>query len=84
MFIHGDFEKQFKKLRAGEQERWNERLVVFLEDPRNPLLQNHALHGKYQGCRSINIGGDLRAIYSEVEPGLALFIDIGTHSELYG
>lgn len=33
--------------------------------------------------RSINITGDYRAIY-EVKDGIAYFISVGTHHELYG
>jgi len=46
-------------------------------------LNNHPLKGKYADCRSINIGGDLRAVYKYTDENSCVFIKIGTHSELY-
>jgi mRNA-degrading endonuclease YafQ of YafQ-DinJ toxin-antitoxin module len=38
---------------------------------------------KYLGYRSINITGDVRALYTVKEGALILFVFIGTHSQLY-
>ena len=54
-----------------------------MENPFHSLLNNHALSGKYSGYRSINIGGDLRAIYEPISLDIAFFIIMGTHPELY-
>ncbi|MEK7541676.1 MAG: type II toxin-antitoxin system mRNA interferase toxin, RelE/StbE family [Patescibacteria group bacterium] len=82
--LHRRFKKQYKKLRQAEQRRFKERRDLFLQNPSHPLLENHPLHYEYTGCRSINVGGDLRAIFREVTPNLVLFVRIGTHTELYG
>ena len=81
--FHKNFKKQFKKLRKNEQNKFNAQLAIFLENPFDPLLNNHPLQGKYEGFRSINIGGDLRAIYEMAEKDIAYFIAIDTHSKLY-
>ena len=85
MFVHFNqtFKKRYKKLRDNERQRFEERLRIFLKNPFDPILNNHHLKGKYQGCHSINIGGDLRAIYRLIDKDLALFIALGTHDELY-
>lgn len=44
---------------------------------------NHKLQGYYEGCRSINVTGDYRAIFVE-EVDSIKFLRIGTHVELYG
>lgn len=80
---HKNFKKQYKKLSHADQRRFKERRNLFLENPFHPLLNNHALHGIYQGCRSINITGDIRAIYEESGPDVILFATLGTHAELY-
>ena len=49
----------------------------------NPLLNNHYLGGEYEGCRSINITGDIRAIFYIKQNSDVVFINIGSHSELY-
>lgn len=78
------FKKHYHKLPSALQARADERLVLFGEDPFHLLLNNHPLHGRYKDKRSINIGGDYRIVYREIETETYLLIDIGTHSELYG
>jgi len=70
------------------QKKVKERISLCVQNPTNQLLNNHALTGKFQGYRSINITGDWRAIYSirinlnsEQEYYFEL---VGTHSQLYG
>ena len=47
------------------------------------ILNNHTLSGELSGCRSLNITGDVRAIYEEISENHFEFISLGTHSELY-
>lgn len=77
------FDKQYARLRKGEKERFKTRIQLFLENTHHPLLHDHELHGKYAGHRSINIGGDLRAIYELATPDAAIFVAIDTHTKLY-
>ena len=79
---HKDFEKRYAKLPAKFQDKFDERLKIFIVDSFAPELNNHALHGRYSGCRSINVTGDLRAVYEVRENGVR-FLDIDTHSNLY-
>ena len=55
----------------------------FKKKPFDEILNNHALTGDRHGYRSINITGDLRALFSWVEKDTVLFTDIDTHSNLY-
>ena len=85
MRIH--FSKEFTKYLRKHTEivlQTEQRLRMFLADTHNPLLHTHALNGAYAGCRSINITGDIRAVYEERSQGVFLFVRIGTHAELYG
>jgi len=81
--FHKNFKRRYKKLRKKEQARCDERIELFVRDPFNPLLNNHALSGEYKNYRSINIGGDLRAIYELISQDVTFFITLGTHPELY-
>lgn len=81
--FHKNFEKQYKKLMKKEQEKVQERLELFLENSFDPQLHNHALRGKYTDYRSINITGDLRAVYKFTSEEESVFVAIGSHSELY-
>ena len=76
------FKKSFSKLEGRVQNKFEERLNIFSTDRFHPVLNNHSLHREYGGCRSINITGDIRAVYEDLEEGIS-FLDIGTHSQLY-
>lgn len=81
--FHRNFEKQYKKLRAGEKERFKKQRNIFLRNPFDPALNNHPLQGKYKGYRSISVGGDLRVVYKLLGKEKAYFVAIDTHSKLY-
>jgi len=81
--LHRNFIKQYSKLPIKIQEKFKERRNLFLIDPFHPLLNNHALLGKYDKCRSININSDMRVIFFIKSDGAVIFIAIGSHSELY-
>lgn len=78
------FKKQFQKLSRKDQERFWERLDWFILDTFDVRLNNHLLQGKLQGHRSINITGDIRAIYVVIDGNIYLYEMIGPHSQLYG
>ena len=77
------FEKQYIKLSKRIREKVKERNTLFEKDPYDPVLNNHALSGKYKGYRSINITGDIRSVYKLIGSNTALFVAIGKHSQLY-
>lgn len=78
-----NFTRQFKKKDTFIRQRFLERQRIFVEDKFSLVLNNHSLHGEYEGCRSINITGDVRAVFEEVSENYIEFIAIGTHAELY-
>ena len=80
---HKDFIKSFKKLPSKIKKKFQERQLLFEKDQFNPILNNHTLSGDYKGYRSINVSGDVRAIYRKSSEGV-FFIMIGSHSKLYG
>ena len=80
---HRDFKKVYRKLSKKLQEKFDERVLLFQQDQFKPILNNHALTGKYLGYRSINITGDLRALYKK-EGEEITFMILDSHSNLYG
>lgn len=80
---HKDFKKKYKKQSKNFQEKFDDRILLFRENEFNPILNNHSLQGKYLGYRSINITGDLRALYQK-EGDTVIFVAIDSHSNLYG
>lgn len=81
--LHRNFKKQYEKLTDSQKRKFKERRNIFLQDEFNPILNNHALKGKYQGYRSINVTGDTRIIF-KMEDQHVIFVKIGSHSNLYG
>jgi len=78
-----NFIRQAKKLSPTVRKKLLERIESFCENPLHPILRNHPLKGKYKEYRSIDVTGDIRALYLQKEHE-AIFDAIGTHSQLYG
>jgi addiction module RelE/StbE family toxin len=83
IIFHKRFSKGYKKLPKKIQEQFKARLKIFVDDMFVPILENHALRGKYLGLRSINVTGDFRAFYSVVSESSVEFVLIDTHSNFY-
>jgi len=81
--FHRDFEKRYKKINKKTQKKVRERLELFSENLFDPCLNNHPLGGKYTDYRSINITGDLRAVYKFISQDECIFVFLGNHSNLY-
>jgi addiction module RelE/StbE family toxin len=77
------FLRQAKRLSPELKYQLQERLAQFSSNPLTPALHNHALRGKYKNYRSINVTGDVRALYMQRDDE-AIFDAVGTHSQLYG
>ena len=78
------FKKQYKKLPKKFQEQFDERLQLYLQDPTLPMLRVHPLKGKFAGYWSLNVNGDIRALYLLEGETIIIFALTGSHSELYG
>ncbi len=81
--FHKQFMKQYAKLPKAQKERFEKAIILFRHQPNHADLYNHQLTGQWKNHRSIAFGGDWRAHYIEQTDGSALFVAIGTHSQLY-
>ncbi|OGG36553.1 hypothetical protein A3J20_06125, partial [Candidatus Gottesmanbacteria bacterium RIFCSPLOWO2_02_FULL_42_29] len=77
-----NFEKRIKNHRS-LKERFETRIKQFIRNPRHPLLRDHALIGTKKDLRSFSITGDIRIIYFKEVTGKIVFLDIGTHNQIY-
>ena len=77
------FDKQYAKLNLKVKVSFKRRITLFKANPFDIPLRNHALKGKYLGFRSIDISGDVRALYTTKGDTIIIFGFIGTHSQLY-
>lgn len=85
VYYHRNFTKVFKTRIAHNPAlvgKFEERLELFLKDPANPLLKDHALRGSKANYRAFSLTGDIRVIYERVEDGISLY-NIGTHNQVY-
>jgi len=81
---HRTFERQYKKLSDVLRDKIWERLALLLKEESNPLLSDHKLNPPWDGYRSINISGDYRLIYRELDEGVFYLRAVGTHHQLFG
>ncbi len=82
--FHRSFKKRFSRLPQKTQRQFDARLLLFRENRLHPLLNYHELSGALSGIYSINITGDIRAQLYWRAPDHVVFLNIGSHSELYG
>ena len=78
------FDKAFKKMTFKLRTKFYQQIELFQSNPTDQQLNNHALSGRYFGYRSIDVSGNVRAIFKETDIDTVRFINIGTHSQLYG
>ena len=82
--LNRKFERKYAKLSYKIKEKFIERRNIFIQDPTSSILNIHKLSREYKGKWSINITGDYRAIFDRSERDIIIFVNIGTHSELFG
>jgi len=84
LHFHKNFDKTFKTLSLKQKQRVKETIDLFKQNPHDPSLKNHALHGRDKDKRSISTGGDLRLVFKERNNyEIVLFIRVGTHNQVY-
>lgn len=82
---HRTFKKNFRKRISPAKnlvKRFDQRLELFLKEPKNPILQDHALVGKRINLRAFSITGDIRVVYF-IKNNEIYLLDIGTHAQVY-
>lgn len=77
------FLKHFKKrLSSSAKDKFYQRLYLFEENPKDPVLRDHKLMGEKANLRSFSVTGDIRVIYS-IKGDTMYFVEIGTHNQIY-
>ncbi len=59
------------------------RIKLFSENPTNPALKDHSLKGRKLGLRAFSVSGDIRIVYIKISENHVLFLDIGSHNQVY-
>lgn len=66
------------------QQKTTDAIRLWSQKPSDESLRLHKLSGKMSRFYSIDITGDLRALYEIVDNEVFLYQMVGTHSQLYG
>lgn len=66
------------------QQKTTDAIKLWSQKPNDESLRLHKLSGKMSRFYSIDITGDLRALYEIVDNEVFLYQMVGTHSQLYG
>ncbi len=84
--LHPDFRKSYKKRIKNNSKlvvKTKDRIEIFRKNSSDPILKNHVLKGSKNNIRSFSITGDFRIIYKQISKDHVLFLDIGTHNQVY-
>jgi len=57
-------------------------MQLVAENPRSPSLRTHGLKGDLADYFASRISRDYRVVFA-LEPGRVIFLDIGTHDDVY-
>ena len=80
------FRKHYKRrifLRPSLKKRFAERVKLFTENKKHPILNNHKLSGDLKGYYAFSITGDIRVVYQYESKDVVLFYDVGKHNQVY-
>jgi mRNA-degrading endonuclease YafQ of YafQ-DinJ toxin-antitoxin module len=80
------FKRAFRKRVQGTaslEARFWERVTIFQNNPFDLRLKTHKLSGQLKDLWSFSVEYDVRVIFSFIDDKKAVFIDIGTHKEVY-
>lgn len=80
------FKRAFKKSVAGNaslEDKFWRRVELFKNDPFDPKLRTHKLSGKLKDLWSFSVEYDVRVIFSFADQARVVFVDIGSHKEVY-
>lgn len=84
--LDSSYLKSFKKRVRNNAKlvlKTRQRIKLFVENPQNSIIKDHQLTGDKKEFRAFWITGDIRIIYYPVSKNEVLFIDIGTHNQVY-
>ncbi|PIZ82087.1 MAG: type II toxin-antitoxin system mRNA interferase toxin, RelE/StbE family [Parcubacteria group bacterium CG_4_10_14_0_2_um_filter_41_6] len=81
--ISSKFKKQYKKLPVHIKLKAKDQEIFFVINPFNPRLETHKLHGRNRECWAYSIDRSYRIKFIFKNDGSVLYLNIGTHDEVY-
>jgi len=78
--ISSRYKKSFRTLDSQIQEKAIEKINIFRENPFDPRLKTHKLHGKDRDCWAFWVDYRYRIKFTFLSEDKVLFLDIGPHN----
>ena len=72
-----------RKLPFEERKRLSKRIEWLKKDPFDPRLRTHVLTGKLKGYFAFSLSYSKRVTFVWIDKKSILFVDIGSHEEVY-
>jgi addiction module RelE/StbE family toxin len=84
IYFTSKFKKAYKNLPKKIKEKAERKEKIFREDPFNPILKTHPLHGKYKDYWAFSVDRSYRIMFQflDATKTKVAFINIGQH-EIY-
>lgn len=86
IILHPNFKKSYQKrilLNTKLDKQAEKRINLFVKNLKHPSLKDHPLKGSKRNDRAFSITGDIRIVYRYLNSNTILFLDIGTHNQVY-
>jgi len=77
------FKRRLKKLNPQVLNKLPKLFKLFINNPFHPKLKAHKLKGKLKNCYAFYITPNIRIIFKFLNKSTAIFINIGTHDQVY-
>ena len=78
------FKHRLKKLNPQVRKKLPALIVLFSGDPFHRRLKTHKLTGQLEGKYAFSLASNLRIVFTFIDNNqTALFIDIGSHDQVY-
>ena len=84
--LHSTFKKLYKSRIAPNKklvQQTGVRISLFQSNRKNPSLKDHKLTGAKKELRAFSISGDIRIVYRPISDNEVIFLDIGSHNQVY-
>jgi len=82
----GKFEEMVFDLNEKEPDKTDiilEKITIFVKNPEDTRLDNHALTGRLEGKFAFSITDDIRIVYELIGKSSVRFLSIGRHKKVY-
>lgn len=80
IYLHPGFKKRYKRLPEHKKKLAKKKEQIFRQNPFNPRLRIHKLHGQLKGLWAFDIDDSLRITFEFIDDQTVGFVDIGPHA----